>query len=62
MITTTLLNSKDSLTGVLVWEEMCNDTVPVPVSPGTYYIVGQVGPIFMNGLTIETTPIEIVIA
>jgi len=61
MITKTLLNSKESLTGVLVWEQMCNDTAPVPVSPGTYYIVGQIGPIFMNG-TIETTPIKIVIA
>jgi hypothetical protein len=62
MVTTTILNSKESLTGVLVWEQMYNNTVPLPVSPGTYYIVGQIGPIFMNGLTIETTPIQIVTA
>ena len=61
VVTTTRLYSEESLTGVLVWEQMCNDTVPVPVSPGTYCIVGQIGPIFMNG-TIETTPIQIVIA
>jgi len=62
IVTTTLLGSEESLTGVLVWEQTCNNTVPVPVSSGTYYIVGQIGPIFMNGLTIETTPIQIVIA
>jgi DNA-binding transcriptional ArsR family regulator len=62
IVTTTLLGSEESLTGVLVWEQMCNNTGPVPVSPGTYYIVGQIGPVFMNGLTIETTPIQIVIA
>jgi len=55
------INSEESLTGVLEWEQLCNDTAPVPVSPGTYYIVGQIGPIFLNG-TIETTPIQIVIA
>ena len=61
-ISVTVLNPEESLTGALVWEQMYNDTVPVPVSPGTYYIVGQIGPIFLNGLTIETTPIQIVIA
>jgi hypothetical protein len=61
MITNTTLSPKESLIGSLEWEEMSNDTVPVPVSPGTYYIVGQIGPIFMNGLTIETTPIQITI-
>jgi hypothetical protein len=60
-ISSTTLSPKESLTGSLEWEEMSNDTVPVPVSPGTYYIVGQIGPIFMNGLTIETTPIQITI-
>jgi hypothetical protein len=56
------LNPEESLTGVLEWEQMFNNTVPNTVSPGTYYIVGQIGPIFLNGLTIETTPIQIVIA
>jgi hypothetical protein len=56
------LNSEESLTGVLLWEQMCNNTAPVPVSPGTYYIVGQTEPILLNGVTIETTPIQIVIA
>jgi len=60
IITTTLLNSEESLTGALVWEQMCNNMVPV--STGTYYVVGQIGPIFANGLTIETTQIQIVIA
>jgi hypothetical protein len=59
-IVATALNSEESLTGVLEWEQLCNNTAPVPVSPGTYYIVGQIGPIFLNG-TIETTPIQIVI-
>ena len=64
IITQTDLNPEASLTGVLVWEQ-CNSTIfseGVPVSSGTYYIVGQIGPIFLNGLTIETTPIQIVIA
>jgi hypothetical protein len=60
-IVATALNSEQSLTGVLEWEQLCNNTAPVPVSPGTYYIVGQIGPIFLNG-TIETTPIQITIA
>jgi hypothetical protein len=55
------INSEESLTGVLEWEQLCNNTAPAPVSPGTYYIVGQIGPIFLNG-TIQTTPIQIVIA
>jgi hypothetical protein len=58
----TFLNPEESLTGVLEWEQMCNNTVPNTVSPGPYYIVGQIGPNFLNGLTIETTPIQIVIA
>jgi cell division protein FtsL len=61
-ISVTSLNPEESLTGVLEWEQMFNNTVPNTVSPGTYYIVGQIGPIFLNGLTIETTPIQIVIA
>jgi len=60
------LNAEESFTETLVWGQTCNNTIyseGVPVSPGTYYIVGQTGYIFnMNGLTIETTPIQIVIA
>jgi flagellar basal body-associated protein FliL len=62
LVTATLLNPEESLTGFLEWEQICNNTGPDSVSPGTYYIVGQIGPIFLNGLTIETTPIQIVIA
>ena len=65
VVTVTFLDSGDSLTGGLVWEQTYNSTAfsqGVPVSLGTYYIVGQIGPIFMNGLTVETTPIQIVIA
>ena len=62
LLLATVLNPAESLTGVLEWEQMFNNTVPDTVSPGTYYIVGQIGPIFLNGLTIETTPIQIVIA
>jgi hypothetical protein len=62
----TSINAKESLTGVLVWGQTCNNTAfseGVPVSTGTYYIVGQTGYIFnMNGLTIDTNPIQIVIA
>jgi hypothetical protein len=64
IVTATLLNSEESLTGVLVWEQTCNNTAfseGVPVSSGTYYIVGQIGPIFMNGSTIETTPVQVTI-
>ncbi len=60
------LNAEESFTETLVWGQTCNNTAAsegVPVSPGTYYIVGQTGYIFnMNGLTIETTPLQIVIA
>ena len=60
-----LLNAEESFTETLVWGQTCNNTAfseGVPVSPGTYYIVGQTGYIFnMNGLTVETTPIKIVI-
>jgi len=64
IVASTLLNPEESLTGVLVWEQTCNNTAfseGVPVSSGTYYIVGQIGPIFMNGLTIETTPVQVTI-
>ena len=61
-----LLNAEESFTETLVWGQTCNNTAfseGVPVSLGTYYIVGQTGYIFnINGLTIETTPIQIVIA
>ena len=59
------LNAAESFTETLVWGQTCNNTIyseGVPVSPGIYYIVGQTGYIFnMNGLTIETTPLQIVI-
>jgi hypothetical protein len=62
----TSLKTEESLTGVLVWRQTCNNTTlseGVPVSSGTYYIVGETGYIFnTNGLTVETAPIQIVIA
>jgi hypothetical protein len=61
VVTVTILNPGEWVTGVWPWEQMCNNTVPVPVSPGTYYIVGQIGPLFLDG-TVETTPIQITIA
>jgi hypothetical protein len=47
----------------MVWPQMCNSTVDrygaanSPVSPGTYYIVGQ-----YFGYNLQTTPIQITIA
>jgi len=55
------LNAGESLTDHYVWQQMCNVTLiseGVPVSPGTYYIVGRGsgGTGFM-----ETTPIQVII-
>jgi hypothetical protein len=50
------LDAGAGLTNVLVWPQTCNATVVsegVPVSPGTYYIVGRYG--------FQTTPIQVTI-
>jgi hypothetical protein len=49
------LNAGESLNCALVWQQT--------VSPGTYYIVGRVGPPFFYGenSTMETTPVQITI-
>lgn len=52
------LNAGGSFSQTYVWQQTSNETVfsdGVPVSPGTYYIVGQIG------LThwLQTTPIEV---
>jgi len=54
------LDIGENITKVLVWPQTCNVTAwsqGIPVSPGTYYIVGQV-----PSYGLETTPIQIVIA
>jgi hypothetical protein len=55
------LNPKEGFTTVLVWRQTCNETwfsqEGTPVSPGTYYIVGQAGHMF----PLQTTPIQIAI-
>jgi len=48
------LNARESLTDVLVWPETISSE-GVPVSPGTYYIVGQNGPTSL----LQTTPIQV---
>jgi hypothetical protein len=53
------LKTEEGLTGVLTWPQTCNKTIDsegVPVSPGTYYIVGQ-SPIYR----LQTTPIQVTI-
>ena len=64
MVGAYFLNAEESFTETLVWGQTCNNAaVSEGVPVGTYYIVGQTGYIFNNiGLTIETTPIQIVIA
>ena len=53
------LNAEESLSANLVWNQTYNN---IAVLPGTYYIVGQVGPIYYGtNSTIETTPIQITI-
>ena len=55
---------------VLVWPQTCNSTaiengwngVLSPVSPGTYYIIGEYGPNWGHPLySLQTTPIQITI-
>ena len=56
-IVDTPLNPGESLARVLVWQQTCNRTMSsegVPVSPGTYYIIGLSGVLQM-----QTTPIQI---
>jgi hypothetical protein len=58
------LNPEDALAETRVWYQTCNNTAfseGVPVSPGTYYIVGQTGLICEINGRIETTPMQIVI-
>jgi len=62
------LNAGKSLSAEFSWQQTWYPNVPaqmegVPVLPGTYYIVGQIGPIyFRTNSTIETTPIQITIS
>jgi hypothetical protein len=54
------LDPGENITNVLVWPQTCNVTAAsegIPVSPGTYYIVGQV-----PSYGLETTPIRVIIA
>jgi hypothetical protein len=54
------LDIGENITNVLVWPQTCNVTAVsegIPVSPGTYYIVGQV-----PSYGLETTPIRVTIA
>jgi hypothetical protein len=53
---------------VMVWPQTCNSTViengvpASPVSPGTYYIIGEYGPNWGHPLyQLQTTPIQITI-
>ena len=60
------LSPEESLGANLVWNQTYNNTGfspgGIPVSPGTYFIVGQVGPIYYGtNSTIETTPIQVTI-
>jgi hypothetical protein len=55
IIVNTPLDPGESLARVLVWQQTCNKTMSsegVPVSPGTYSIIGQSG-------TLQTTPIQV---
>jgi len=54
------LDIGENLTRVLVWPQTCNVTTwsqGVPVSPGTYFIVGEV-----PSYGLETTPIQVIVA
>jgi hypothetical protein len=60
------LNAEESLNCTLIWQQVFSyrlDSEVFPVSPGTYYIVGRIGPPFFYGKnsTMETTPIQITI-
>ncbi len=55
------LNSGESLDWTFVWQQTI--VFPETVSPGTYYVVGRIGPPFFyeENSTMETTPIQITI-
>jgi hypothetical protein len=59
------LNAGESLSENLAWSQTCYNTglsEGVPVSPGEYHIVGQIGSILSGkNSTIETTPIQVTI-
>ena len=59
------LNSGESLSQSFVWNQTCHNTglsEGIPVSPGTYYIVGQIGSVLSGkNSTIETMPMQIFI-
>lgn len=64
IITNIPLDTGESLTRVLTWPQTSNRTMDsegVPVSPGTYYIVGQTGHMIGINGKIETTPIRVTI-
>ena len=55
------LPAGESISANFTWLQICNFNAQVqgdPISPGTYYIVGQTGPIY----GIQTTPIQLTIA
>jgi hypothetical protein len=61
------LNAGESLNCTLVWQQTFSHRLgseATPVSPGTYYIVGRIGPPFFYGKnsTLETTPVQITIS
>jgi len=59
------LNAGESLSANFAWHQTCYNyglSEGVPVSPGAYYIVGQIGSVLSaKNSTIETTPIQITI-
>jgi hypothetical protein len=60
------LDAGQSMSDSNSWGQTWNNTMfspeGIPVLPGTYYIVGQVGPMYYGtNSTIETTPIRITI-
>ena len=60
-ITIMPLSAGESFSANFTWLQTCNFNAQVegdPVSPGTYYIVGQTGPTY----GIQTTPIQLTIA
>ena len=59
------LNAGQSMSDSYSWGQTWNNTIfspeGIPVLPGTYYIVGQVGPMSGENSTIETTGIQVTI-
>jgi len=58
------LRAGESLSEDITWQQTCYNTglsEGVPVLPGTYNIIGQIGPLYGANSTIETTPIQITI-